>query len=182
LAGECWKRSTRHELARSRFVRLQGTHVAGTTPTQTSALMKGVEWASEGRRHMFVLHADTGSMTVACVPLGHAPGGRPRLVLLMLSRCAGTQGLAVSFFSRMHGLTPAEEGVLKALCDGLGVSEIATANGVAESTVRTQVRSLRDKTGFGSMRLLVQHIAGLPPLVPVVLGTPEAAGLAPTAG
>ena len=34
---------------------------------------------------------------------------------------------------------------------------------------RTQVRSLRLKTGIGSMRLLVQRVASLPPMVPMSL-------------
>ena len=36
--------------------------------------------------------------------------------------------------------------MLKALCDGMDVHEIATAKRVSECTVRTQLRALRDKT------------------------------------
>ncbi|MDB5857414.1 MAG: bacterial regulatory s, luxR family protein, partial [Ramlibacter sp.] len=90
-------------------------------------------------------------------------------VLLMLGRQPGIQNLNVTFFSRTHGLTPTEEAVLRALCEGLEVQDIASAHGVSVCTVRTQVRSLRLKTGIGSMRLLVQRVAALPPMVPMSL-------------
>ena len=57
----------------------------------------------------------------------------------------------------------------KALCEGLDVQDIASAHGVSVCTVRTQVRALRLKTGAGSIRLLVQRVAALPPLVPMSL-------------
>ena len=40
---------------------------------------------------------------------------------------------------------------------------------MAESTIRTQIRSLREKTQCHSIRLLVQQVAALPPVVPVSL-------------
>ena len=60
---------------------------------------------------------------------------------------------------------------LRALCDGNDIQGIATAHGVCESTVRTQVRALRGKTNTHSIRLLVQQVAALPPVVPVSLAT-----------
>jgi DNA-binding NarL/FixJ family response regulator len=89
----------------------------------------------------------------------------------MLARQRGTQNLAVTFFARSHGLTPAEESVLRALCEGQQVDDIAAAHGVCVSTVRTQIRSLREKTGAASIRVLVQRLASLPPVVPVSLAS-----------
>jgi len=51
----------------------------------------------------------------------------------------------------------------------MDVHEIAMAKRVSECTVRTQLRALRDKTGVGSMRLLVQRVAALPPVLPLTL-------------
>ena len=76
--------------------------------------------------------------------------------------------LALQMFAREHSLTPTEESVLRALCDGRDVDEIAVQHGVAESTVRTQVRSLRDKTGANGIRQLVQRVLALPPVVPAL--------------
>lgn len=159
----------RHELSRARFLRTEGNQVVGQIPAQTEEINRGVRAAALGRRQMLTLRYGDDTLHVACVPLLPAFDGRCGSVLLMLARQAGTQNLNVTFFSRSHGLTPAEEAVLKALCDGLDVHEIALSHGVSEYTIRTQVRSLRDKTGINSMRLLVQRVASLPPVVPMSL-------------
>jgi DNA-binding CsgD family transcriptional regulator len=159
----------RVELSRGRFLRLEGGSLASHSSEQVEEIMRGVHSAALGRRQMLTLRNGTDTLAVACIPLSHPFERETASVLLMLARQIGTQNLAVSFFSRTHKLTPAEESVLKALCDGLDVHEIATANGVSEYTVRTQVRSLRDKTGINSMRLLVQRVAALPPVVPMSL-------------
>jgi len=164
------------ELARGRFLRPDGSGVVTPTALQTDAFRQAVGAASHGRRQMLTLRHGDDTLPVACVPLsGQADAARPSPVLVMLARQPDTRNLALSFFARSHGLTPTEEAVLKALCDGLDVRDIATAHGVTEYTVRTQVRSLRDKTGAGSMRLLVQRVAALPPVVPMWVGEPTSA-------
>lgn len=165
----------RHELSRARFLRIEAATVVGQSPEQTEEIMRGIRWAAQGRRQMLTLRHGADTLPVACVPLHQPADGQPVSVLLMLGRQTGAQNLAITFFSRTHGLSPAEESVLKSLCDGLDVREIALANGVAECTVRTQVRSLRDKTGINSMRLLVQRVAALPPVVPMSLAMGPAA-------
>ena len=161
----------RHELARERFLRLQGHRLAGATPSQTCQILGGVQRAGQGRREMIVLrHADQ-CLHVACVPLFHAYE-EAGSVLLMLARQSDTANLALAFFSRSHRLTAVEESVLKSLCDGLRVPEIATVRGVSLHTVRTHVRSLRDKTGIHSIRGMIQRVATLPPVVPMSLTLP----------
>lgn len=159
----------RHELGRARFVRTEGSMVVGHTTAQTQEITRAVRAAAQGRRQMLTLRHEGESLHVACVPLSQPIEDGVGSVLLMLARQAGTRNLNVTFFSRSHGLTPTEEAVLKALCDGLDVHEIALSHGVSEYTIRTQVRSLRDKTGINSMRLLVQQVAALPPVVPMSL-------------
>jgi DNA-binding CsgD family transcriptional regulator len=164
----------RHELSRERFMRTQGERLLGPSAWHTEQIVRGVQRAAQGRREMIVLRNGDLVLHVACVPLfhGYEEGGS---VLLMLGRQNDTGNLALTFFSRSHGLTPAEEAVLKSLCEGLRVPEIATAKGVSENTVRTHVRSLRDKTGINSIRGMVQRIANLPPVVPMTLSiTPRA--------
>lgn len=158
----------RHELARGRFLRMAVNQVAGGSAPQTVEVLRAIGSAAQGRRQMLMLRSGNDTLPVACVPLqgGHAEQGT---VLLMLGRQADTRNLNLTFFSRTHGLTPTEEAVLKALCEGLDVQDIASAHGVSVCTVRTQVRALRLKTGAGSIRLLVQRVAALPPLVPMSL-------------
>lgn len=165
----------RHELARQRFLRLDGDNVRPCSEDAAPLLDQGMHIAARGRRHMQTLkHGDDG-LSVAFVPLTHPYADAPGDVLLMLSRVLFTQGLALSFFSREHGLTPAEEGVLRGLCKGMDVPEIAKAHGVAESTIRTQVRSLRDKTRHDSIRALLQTVFALPPVVPALRHIPAMA-------
>jgi DNA-binding NarL/FixJ family response regulator len=159
----------RQELARSRFLCVAGPSVVGQTPAQTEELLRAVRAAAMGRRQMVTLRSGVHALPVACVPLLHPEQGESSSVLLMLARQSGTQNLAITFFARTHGLSPAEQSVLRLLCDGMDVQEIAQNHGVSENTVRTQVRSLRDKTGINSMRLLVQRVAALPPVVPMSL-------------
>jgi DNA-binding CsgD family transcriptional regulator len=161
----------REELSRCRFLRVQNGRVDGVSAEQTEEIMRGVQWAAKGRRQMLTLRNGDDALPVASVPMLHPFEGESASVLLILGRQAGTSNLAVTFFSRIHGLTPAEESVLKALCDGMDVREIAMAKRVSECTVRTQLRWLRGKTGVASIRLLVQRVAALPPVVPLTLAS-----------
>ena len=67
-------------------------------------------------------------------------------------------------FAREHQLTAAEQQVLQSLCAGLQPQEIAQRHGVAISTVRTQIASVRAKTATESIRDLVAMVAQLPPM------------------
>ena len=71
-------------------------------------------------------------------------------------------------FARSQNLSPSEEAVLLALCRGSSIPEIAADHKVAESTVRSQIKALREKTGCGSIRALMQRVHSLPPVVPAL--------------
>ena len=86
----------------------------------------------------------------------------------MFQKRQAYEALTLSFFARTHRLTSAETTVLEALCRGLRPQQIACQQGVAISTVRTQVSSIRAKTQTGSMRELVQTLSTLPPLTPAM--------------
>lgn len=165
----------RHELTRGRFLRIDRSTVTSQSPLQSDEVSRGIRLAARGRRQMLNLRFGTERLPVACVPLFQPYEGESASVLLMLARRSGTQNLAVSFFAREHRLSPTEEAVLRSLCDGLDVQDIAAAHGVCESTLRTQVRSLRDKTDSNSIRQLVQRVAALPPVVPCGLRGGQAA-------
>jgi len=71
----------------------------------------------------------------------------------------------VQGFARLHGLTGGEGRVLAALCGGARPAEVAREHGVALSTVRSQIGSIRLKTGAASIRDLLAQVARLPPLM-----------------
>jgi DNA-binding CsgD family transcriptional regulator len=153
------------ELARARFLHVDNGQVLGENPAITQELRRGLQAAAQGRRHMLMLREGGDLLPVTCVPLMPTEG-QDTPVLLMLARQTNTRNLNVGFFSRTHGLTAAEESVLQHLCEGLQVKEIARAKGVTPSTVRTHLRSLREKTGLRHIRLLAQRVAMLPPMLP----------------
>jgi DNA-binding CsgD family transcriptional regulator len=163
-----------NELARARFLRLEDGLVTGESVAVTQELRRGLQAAALGRRHMLMLREAGDVLPVTCVPLMPSEGSASP-VLLMLARQTATRNLNVGFFSRTHGLTAAEESVLRHLCEGLQVKEIARVKGITPSTVRTHLRSLREKTGLRHIRLLAQRVAMLPPMLPTnptLPGTP----------
>lgn len=164
----------RYQLAQAKFLRLTGSRAApqqlqAHDAATTTELQNGIRAAAQGRRQMLTLRRGDESLTLACVPLCQAFEGGSSSVLLMLARNTETANLALGFFARSHKLTSAEEGVLRALCCGHQITEIAKSNGVAQSTVRAQIRALREKTQCHNIRLLVQQVAALPPVVPASL-------------
>ena len=164
------------ELSRERFLKVEGSQVVGETPVVTQELRRGLQAAAVGRRHMLMLREGGDVLPVTCLPL--MPGeGSATPVLLMLARQSATRNLNVGFFSRTHGLTAAEESILRHLCEGLQVKEIARVKGITPSTVRTHLRSLREKTGLRHIRLLAQRVAMLPPMLPTNPNLPGLPGL-----
>jgi DNA-binding CsgD family transcriptional regulator len=130
-------------------------------------LQEALEGASRrGLRRLLTLGAEGQRCAVSVVPLSTGPDDDANSgCLLVLGKSQFCGSLAVQGFARAHKLSPGEVQVLLALCDGAVPSEIAEAHGVAISTIRTQIASLRAKTRAPSIRDLVRQVAVLPPLV-----------------
>ena len=126
-----------------------------------------------GLRRLVNLGEGEHRVSIAVVPLAAAVGeeGPSRLTLLVLGKRQMCEALSAHWFARSHSLTPAESRVLAALCDGRRPSEIAATQCVALSTVRSQIGSIRAKTGAESIRALVRQVAVLPPLVGALRST-----------
>ena len=75
--------------------------------------------------------------------------------------------LAIHFFARACGLSPAEAEVVRRISEGLSPKEIARRHEVALSTIRTQLRCVRTKTGARNITELVRAVGCLPPMMPV---------------
>lgn len=89
-------------------------------------------------------------------------------VLLVLGRQSVCAPLTIDWFARDRGLTSSEAQVLGLLCAGLPPVDVAERQGVALSTVRTQLGSIRAKTAANSMRDLLDMVARMPPMVGLV--------------
>jgi DNA-binding CsgD family transcriptional regulator len=129
-----------------------------------AALRQALKDARRGLRCLLEIGEDKNHVSVAVVPLPATLEGETA-TLLMLGKQRVCGELSVHWFARAHALTRAESRVLEALCCGRSPSQIAACQGVAMSTVRTQIGSIRAKTGAENIRALVRLVSVLPPLV-----------------
>mgnify|MGYP002148064674 CR=1 FL=1 len=158
--------SARRELADGGVLRLEADgRVAIDAPADMQTLRRAVHNAAcGGLRQLVPLHLGERSLMVAVQPLPSAPPAQP-LAVLLLGRRQLAPGLAVEMLSTLHALTFAERRVLKGLLAGQRVGALAKAHGVAVSTVRTQVATLRAKFGVRRIDDLVRLVAEMPPMM-----------------
>ncbi len=102
-----------------------------------------------------------GCIHAAVVPLADA-GERAAAIVFGKRRVC--EDLSSDAYARQHALTLAEARVLRHLCVGDRPQDIAYGLGVKLSTVRTQIGSIRAKTGSRDIGAIVQRVARLPPL------------------
>ncbi len=107
-------------------------------------------------------------ISVAVVPLPALGSDSPFGAALLLGRRQVCEELTVDWFARSNQLTMAETAVMKCLCRDLTPQQIAVHQGVGLATIRTQIGSIRLKTGATSIRALMRQVALLPPLVGVL--------------
>lgn len=161
--------AARHELDGQHPLQMLGRTLRAHRPQDVAPLYDALAAAQRGLRRLVTLGDGAHRVSISVVPLrpnwGPAPetgGGGTLLVLGKREVCAQ---LSVQGFARSVALTPTETRVLELLCAGVRPTEVASRHGVAVSTVRTQIGSIRAKTGAGSIRELVRQVAVLPPLV-----------------
>lgn len=133
--------------------------------------------ARRGLRKLLTLGEGAQQVSISVVPLVSADDGRGPVTLVMLGKRQVCCALSVQGFARSQGLSAAEGRVLAALCNGLPPNEIAAQLFVAISTVRSHIRSMRQKTGAQNIRGLVQKVAVLPPLMGVLRGVTNGDGV-----
>jgi len=146
-------------------LRLEHGRVQAVTSGDQHTLAAAIADALRGRRRLFTADCANGSLPVAVVPMNNDDDA---LALLVLGRRSAADSLTVDFYARSNGLTSAESTVLKRICVGLKPKEVAREQGVAISTVRSHICSIRTKTQTGSIRELLNRVAVLPPITPVL--------------
>ncbi len=130
-----------------------------------SALGDALAGARRGLRKLVTLGPESERVAIALIPIGHPGPGEASLTVAVFGRRRLCERISVQCFARTYGLTPAESTVLELLSDGLDPSDIAQANEVSMTTVRSQVLAIRIKVGASSIRRLLQLVAMLPPMV-----------------
>lgn len=162
-------------------LQLAAGRLQARAPGDTAALREALQGAAlRGLRKLLQLGEDAQRVSIAVVPLPPIDLDDHPGVAVLLGKRQVCEALTVDWFARSRGLTLAETAVLKGLCDDLTPQQIAQRQGVGLATIRTQIGSIRHKTGAGSIRALVRQVAVLPPLVSALQGVPLAgAGVAP---
>jgi DNA-binding CsgD family transcriptional regulator len=107
---------------------------------------------------------------LSVLPLHPEERGPDAPALVMFGLRGRCRALALEFYARSCGRTSAETRVLSALEEGLTASQIAKRHEVALSTVRTQLASIRLRTGARTIVDLIHTLGSLPPIMPAALG------------
>lgn len=159
-------RAAVNELDGAHPLQCDGRELRARLPKDQVALREAVEAAQQrGWRRLLTFGEVPPATSAAVVPMACPAGSGVRPVLLVLGKSAVCARLSVEWYAREHKLTPAEGRVLSGLCNGQRPQELAQQHGVAIATVRTQIASIRGKTGANSLRELLQKAAVLPPMV-----------------
>lgn len=158
------------QLAQPCVLTLSAGQLVTTDPTQADVWLEALH-AVETRRQRRLLLPRSGvqgsATSVALVPLDLL-GQNRCACLVIFGRSQVCEDLSVQGFARQHALTGAEARVLQRLRDGESPRQIAGSLGVRIATIRTQIASIRAKTGAADLRSLLSAIARLPPLVGVL--------------
>jgi DNA-binding CsgD family transcriptional regulator len=161
--------TARLELDSDHPLQLMGRSLRAQRPQDVAPLYDALAGAQRGLRRLLTLGEGFNRSSVSVVPL--PPGQGQRLddhapaTLLVLGKREVCASLSVQGYARSMHLTPAETRVLERLCAGVRPSTIAVEQAVAVSTIRTQIGSIRAKTGVSSIAELVRQVAVLPPVV-----------------
>lgn len=120
--------------------------------------------AARGLRTLVKLGHNGSTLLLAVIPMDSAiEVSDPPTSLLVFNKREACAELTIAFYARSNGLTATESTVLRQLSQGLKPKDIASAHGVALSTVRSQISSIRAKTHTASIRDLASRVASLPP-------------------
>lgn len=165
--------AARLTLAREHALEVIGTQLRARSAEDDLAVREALAAAAgRHRRCMLSLGPAGARVNVVVVPLPASAEVPEGAVLLMFNKRQMCEELSVEAFARCHGLTGTETQVLKALCAGARPAAVAQTQGVRLSTVRTQISSIRAKTGAATLRDLVQQVARLPPMTTTLRALP----------
>jgi DNA-binding CsgD family transcriptional regulator len=152
--------TAREELDAGHPLQLLGRQLRARHPQDVARLHDALANASKrGIRKLVALGEGRARGNLAVIPLGAGS------TLVSLGKRHLSERLTVQMFANQNHLTSAETRVLEALCEGHEPAEVAELNEVKLATVRTQIGSIRAKTGTGNIRDLVRLVAMLPPIV-----------------
>ena len=168
-------KAARRDLDDTHPLLIDAGHLQARLAQDVQPLRDALVAASQrGLRRLLQLGEARQRISAAVVPLAALGADEQPGTALLLGKRQVCEELTVDWFARSHNLTPAETAVMKGLCADFTPLQIAARQGVGLATIRTQIGSIRLKTGAGSIRALVRQVSLLPPLVSVLQARPEA--------
>lgn len=150
------------ELSAARALYYADGMLKSSDPHADASIRQALRDAARDCRTIVEASHPTDPLMLAFIPLSPWPGGKVDAVLVMCSRRESCAKLTLQMFARSKQLTKAEQSVLEQLCAGHAARDIAQLQGLCVSTVRTHIKSVRQKTGARSVREVVRRIACMP--------------------
>ncbi len=145
-----------------------GGKVCARQQSNTEPLLSALISTKSGKRALLnsvaVLPLATTDSAAAMASNAAPTATTPSYALLAFPKQQRCDTTTVSLYAQDRGLTGAEGQVLKQVCRGMRPQEIAVRHGVKVSTVRSQLRSIRQKTASDSVSELIANVTGLPPM------------------
>ena len=136
-------------------------------PLEREAWMRALRHAvNKHARSLVEIKQKKGSLFAATMPV---LVGTEVFVMANFGPQATSAALALQMFASLHHLTFAEVEVLDKLFKGMRPSAIAEAHKVAHSTIVSQVKAIRAKTGCTTASQLLVKLSRLPALRPADL-------------
>jgi len=157
-------------LGEATLLRLHDGRVDAARPEDAPAWRDALHAAARRGLRTLLALGGTARTAVSVIPLPARGDGERAATLVVAGRHSLCEVLSAQWFARRNELTQTESQVLQMLCQGLRPSDIAERQDVAISTVRTQIGSIRLKTGASSITALLREIALLPPMAHALQG------------
>jgi DNA-binding CsgD family transcriptional regulator len=157
-------------LGEATLLKLHEGRVDAARPEDAAPWREALQAAARRGLRTLLALGGTARTTVSVVPLARRDEGDRAATLVVAGRLSLCEVLSAQWFARRAELTHAEAQVLNMLCEGLRPNDIARQLDVQISTVRTQIGSIRLKTGASSIGALLREIAMLPPMAHALHG------------
>ncbi|MDY0743334.1 LuxR C-terminal-related transcriptional regulator [Paucibacter sp. R3-3] len=157
-------RAARRELGLGNSLWLAGDSLRCEAEMQSELNAALNDAAMRQRSRLLLLNGGGAErLTAVAMPIQVDSLGVPA-ALLMIGRRNVCSPLGLEMLALRHGLTLTERRVLRALIASQSARDIADAHGVAMSTIRSQIQSIRDKVGVRSIEELLLRAAQVPPV------------------
>ncbi len=156
-------RAARRELDQGRVLTMIGNAVHCTVDSQAELNSALNDAALKQRSRLLLLGTGADRLAAVAMPI-QVESLRQPTALLMVGRRNVCSPLGLEMLALRYGLTLTERRVLRALIASQTARDIADAHGVAMSTVRSQIQSIRDKVGVHSIEELLLRAAQVPPV------------------